>query len=136
MICGSAGMRPRTHNPEKPVRFICGAKIRAGKPRRLGFSACVQIFPLAFEVVSIRPVCKRRFLPEPAKHSNPISAIDVRTVLLHGRQWQPHLSRCQPPHLHGRRSRNTRALKAPDVSELHCLPRIWLPDPLSIGQAI
>jgi len=35
---------------------INGAKIRASKPRRLGFSASVQIFPLVFEVVSIRPV--------------------------------------------------------------------------------
>jgi hypothetical protein len=34
-------------------------KIRAGKSRQLGFSACVQIFLLDFGVASIPPVCKR-----------------------------------------------------------------------------
>ena len=38
MIGGWVGIRPRAHNPEKPVRFINGTQIRAGKPRRLGFS--------------------------------------------------------------------------------------------------
>ncbi len=38
MICGFVGIRPRAHNPEKPVCFINATKIRTGRQTTWLFS--------------------------------------------------------------------------------------------------